>query len=140
MEAILYKFNEKLNEGEICGRKCRHCGKVIFPPRGLCSECGSDEFDWVALSGNCRILSIAGGESGFYPGCYFLLATVELEEGPYVMLPYQAELDDNLPTDFIWEYYDAVVNTKGKLVVGTNPEGVKIVTVVSADSLRPNKN
>lgn len=43
-------FWEKLKEGKIFATKCKHCGKVYYPPQTDCSECLKSEFEWVELS------------------------------------------------------------------------------------------
>ena len=43
------QFYKHVLEGKLLGAKCRRCGKVHLPPRPLCNECFSKEFDWVEL-------------------------------------------------------------------------------------------
>jgi uncharacterized OB-fold protein len=77
------------------GQKCRKCGAVNFPPKGVCKYCSSSsEFDELKLSGKGRVHTFvligAGGAppefaeqekaGGMYP-----VAIVELEEGPKVI-------------------------------------------------------
>jgi uncharacterized OB-fold protein len=80
---------------KLMGQKCKKCGGVNFPPKGVCKHCNaSSEFDDVQLSGKGKIhtyvLISAGGAppefaeqekaGGMYP-----VAIVELEEGPKVI-------------------------------------------------------
>lgn len=44
------QFFKYILQGKLMGSKCRKCGKVHLPPRPLCNDCYSDEFDWVELS------------------------------------------------------------------------------------------
>ncbi len=77
------------------GLKCKKCGSVNFPPKGVCKYCNdSSDFDEVKLSGkgtvHTYVLIGAGGAppefaeqekaGGSYP-----VAIVELEEGPKVI-------------------------------------------------------
>lgn len=34
----------------LLGSRCKKCGQVSFPPRGVCSKCFHDEFDPIPLS------------------------------------------------------------------------------------------
>ena len=80
---------------KLLGQKCKKCGAVNFPPKGVCKYCNaSAEFDEVKLSGRGRIHTFvligAGGAppefaeqekaGGTYP-----VAIVELDEGPKVI-------------------------------------------------------
>jgi len=80
---------------KMVGLKCKKCGAVNFPPKGVCKYCNeSSEFDEVKLSGkgivHTFVLIGAGGAppefaeqekaGGSYP-----VAIVELEEGPKVI-------------------------------------------------------
>jgi uncharacterized OB-fold protein len=80
---------------KMVGLKCKKCGVVNFPPKGVCKYCNeSSEFDEVKLSGkgivHTFVLIGAGGAppefaeqekaGGSYP-----VAIVELEEGPKVI-------------------------------------------------------
>ena len=77
------------------GQKCKKCGGINFPPKGVCKHCNSSsEFDDIRLSGrgtvHTFVLIGAGGAppefaeqekaGGTYP-----VAIVELEEGPKVI-------------------------------------------------------
>lgn len=79
----------------LVGHKCKKCGKVNFPPKGVCKYCNaSSDFEEIQLSGRGRVHTFtligAGGAppefaeqekaGGSYP-----VAIVELEEGPKVI-------------------------------------------------------
>jgi len=79
----------------LVGHRCRKCGKVNFPPKGVCKHCNvSSDFEEVPLSGRGRVHTFtligAGGAppefaeqekaGGSYP-----VAIVELEEGPKII-------------------------------------------------------
>jgi uncharacterized OB-fold protein len=42
----LYKF---MNEGKLMAGRCKKCGEIHFPPRQLCDECLSNEFEWIPI-------------------------------------------------------------------------------------------
>ncbi len=79
----------------LVGLRCKACGKVNFPPKGVCKYCNaSSEFTEVRLSGKGKVHTFtligAGGAppefaeqekaGGVYP-----VTIVELEEGPKVI-------------------------------------------------------
>jgi uncharacterized OB-fold protein len=37
--------------------KCRKCGKIFFPPRLVCNNCGHREFETVKLSDEGKVVS-----------------------------------------------------------------------------------
>ena len=79
----------------LVGHTCRKCGKVNFPPKGVCKYCnGSSDFEEIQLSGRGKVHTFtllgAGGAppefaeqekaGGSYP-----VTIVELEEGPKII-------------------------------------------------------
>ena len=40
-------FQELLNDRKLMAVKCRNCEAVFLPPRPLCTECHSDQLDWI---------------------------------------------------------------------------------------------
>lgn len=68
---------------------CRDCGKHHFYPRELCPHCHSDAVDWVQAKGTGAIYSftIARRPAGpaFKPDAPYVVAIVELDEGPRMM-------------------------------------------------------
>ena len=80
---------------KLIGHKCKKCGSVNFPPKGVCKYCNaSSEFAEVRLSGRGKVYTFtligAGGAppefaeqekaGGVYP-----VTIVELDEGPKVI-------------------------------------------------------
>jgi uncharacterized OB-fold protein len=49
-----YKF---LQQGKIMAGKCQKCGKIYMPPRPLCDNCYSQQFDWVNVSGKGKLIT-----------------------------------------------------------------------------------
>jgi uncharacterized OB-fold protein len=43
------QFNKNLLQKKLMGGKCRKCGKIHLPPRTLCDNCFSKEFEWVEV-------------------------------------------------------------------------------------------
>ena len=81
-------FFEGAEQGQLVLPRCRDCDFVIWFPREICPECGSQDVGWFEASGDGSIYSftvtrrIPGGGNKVTP---FVLAYVELDEGPRVM-------------------------------------------------------
>lgn len=64
--------------------RCNKCGKVYFPPRGYCGECGSKEFETVNLSDTGKILTytvVRVGPANFSQETPYAVAIVEVNDG-----------------------------------------------------------
>ena len=68
---------------------CKSCGKHQFYPRGVCSHCLSSDLEWHEASGKGTVYSFSVNHRAPHPGFAdeipFVLASVELEEGPRMM-------------------------------------------------------
>jgi uncharacterized protein len=74
--------------GELLLKRCLDCDNVIWYPRALCPECGSMRTEWFEASGRGRIYSYTvnhRGEGAYQGQPPFVLAYVELDEGPRMM-------------------------------------------------------
>lgn len=81
-------FWDAAAEGRLVLPKCRRCGTVIWYPRHLCSNCGSTEVDWIEASGRGTVYSftvVHNGEQAFAAAAPYVIAYVELDEGPRVL-------------------------------------------------------
>jgi uncharacterized OB-fold protein len=50
----LFRF---MNEGKLMAGRCKKCGKIHFPPRQLCDECLSNEFEWTQIPTEGKLLT-----------------------------------------------------------------------------------
>jgi hypothetical protein len=70
-------------------RRCDDCGSVIWYPRPFCPVCGSLHTSWSEASGKGTIYSFTvvhrSGLEGYRDALPYVVAYVELEEGPRVM-------------------------------------------------------
>lgn len=70
-------------------QKCGDCGETQFYPRGVCSHCLSSNLGWIEASGEATVYSCSvnyrAGHPGFAEKTPFVLAIVELAEGPRMM-------------------------------------------------------
>lgn len=89
--------------------KCRKCGKIAFPARLICSDCGHKEFEKINLSGKGKLLThtiIRTAPEGFEDIAPYAVGIVEMEEGVGVMGqvtdcdPEELKTGDTLVTKF----------------------------------------
>lgn len=69
-------------------QRCDSCQAVVWYPRAICPQCGSQELSWFQASGRGEIYSytvIRRGRGEFQACSPYVLAYVELEEGPRVL-------------------------------------------------------
>jgi uncharacterized protein len=74
--------------GELLLKRCLDCDSVIWYPRAFCPDCASMRTEWFAASGRGRIYSYTvnhRGEGAYQGQPPFVLAYVELDEGPRLM-------------------------------------------------------
>jgi uncharacterized protein len=64
----LHEFYTRLAAGRLATTRCAACGRLAWPPRGFCGECGSDRFDWADLSGLGTIHAFTVQEAGLPAG------------------------------------------------------------------------
>lgn len=79
-------FWEGTRIGELRLQKCDDCGKIYFPPRPFCPECGSRNVSTFAASGRATLYSYVISHipaPGLGPP--YSVAVVTLEEGPRLM-------------------------------------------------------
>ncbi len=76
-----YKFME---QGKLMAGKCRKCGKTHLPPRPLCDNCFSQQFEWVEVSGRGKLLTytvIHIAPTQFQALTPYAVGIVQLESG-----------------------------------------------------------
>jgi uncharacterized OB-fold protein len=67
---------------------CRPCGAFFFYPRAACPRCLSGDLDWKPVSGRGTLHTftvVYRGQKGFPLGTPYVIAIVELAEGPRMM-------------------------------------------------------
>ncbi|MBN2047611.1 MAG: Zn-ribbon domain-containing OB-fold protein [Anaerolineaceae bacterium] len=70
---------------ELVGEVCPHCEAKIFPPRDVCPDCGGEAKEPFQFSGRGEVYSyttMMSGPSGFEETAPYVVAIVQLEEGP----------------------------------------------------------
>ena len=81
-------FWDATAEGRLLLVRCDGCGVTIWYPRGFCPECRSTATSWFEASGRGQIYSftvVRRGEGPYREAGPYVLAYVELDEGPRIM-------------------------------------------------------
>ena len=85
--ALTYnRFIEGLEQGKLLGLVCNSCGAATCPPLGVCRACGKVDQRVAELSrkGTIRTFTVVRvAPEGRTPP--YIVAMVELDEGPWVM-------------------------------------------------------
>ena len=74
---------DKAAEGVLGIQRCTSCGALRHPPRPMCGECGSMEWDILEASGRGTICSFTILHNPKFPGDDYplIIILVDLEEG-----------------------------------------------------------
>jgi uncharacterized protein len=79
---------DSLNEGKLTIQKCTACGSLQHYPRPFCVNCLSSDLEWERVSGRATLFSFTivrrAASPAFAPDLPYVLAIVELEEGPHM--------------------------------------------------------
>jgi uncharacterized OB-fold protein len=78
------QFYRNISQGKLLGAKCKKCGKVHLPPRPICDDCYSKEFDWTTISTEGKLLTytiIHIGPAQFQSMTPYAMGIVELKNG-----------------------------------------------------------
>ena len=78
-------FFEAAKRHELMVQRCKGCGTHRFPAREICSNCLSEESEWVKVSGNGEIFSFNVMHQVYHPGFAdevpYAVVVVRLAEG-----------------------------------------------------------
>ena len=76
------QFFGKLREGHLTTTKCKKCGKVLWPPRIVCSSCFSDDLEWIDLGTEGELYAFTemrlGAPLGFEEDVPFCIGIVKI--------------------------------------------------------------
>lgn len=93
-------FWEGLQNGQLMVQKCKQCGNVQFPPSPVCTNCLSDEVEWVNCSGKATLWSKVTFHKSYlepYKDIPYSVVMAKLEEGPIVTGRISSENAANTP-------------------------------------------
>lgn len=89
MPAVPRFWRKIPNRYNLIGTKCTRCDSIFFPPRSVCPNCRrTGNLESYKLSGNGKIvsqISIRVPQEGFEDETPYVLAIIELDEGPRIM-------------------------------------------------------
>ena len=88
-------FWDALKDGKLLIQRCKGCQTLRHPPRPMCGECRSMEWDVLAASGKGTVASYTVLYHPQFPGFEYplIIVLVDLEEGTRIT----AELKDCAP-------------------------------------------
>jgi hypothetical protein len=78
------QFYKNINQGKLLAGKCKKCGKIHLPPRPVCDNCYSKEFDWTAVPTKGKLLTytvIHIAPAQFQSMAPYAMGIVQLENG-----------------------------------------------------------
>lgn len=100
-----------VGKGKLVLPRCQSCGHVIWYPRTFCPRCGSADVEWIEASGRGTIYSytVVRQSQGRFAGAVpYVLAYVELEEGPRVLTNITGEMEGLAVGDDVKAFFDPV--------------------------------
>lgn len=88
-------FRLGLAQGELRVPVCSACDAVLDYARRICTRCGSDAIGWRAASGHGRLRCLVEMSVSYSPvlPAPFLLASIELREGPHIIARYKSGME-----------------------------------------------
>jgi uncharacterized OB-fold protein len=104
-------FWEAARRHELSLPRCLSCGELHYYPRGVCPHCLSSDLEWVRCSGRGRLHTftiVHRGQKGFPLATPYVLAVVQLDEGPRMMTNLvgvdadPATLRFDMPVEVVW--------------------------------------
>lgn len=81
-------FWDAAKDGRLVLPRCDVCATVIWYPRQFCPECGGHDVSWFDATGTGTVYSfsvVRKGQGPFRDAAPYVLAYVELDEGPRMM-------------------------------------------------------
>lgn len=83
----LKTFWDELAQSRFVTTRCRQCSELHWPPRTFCPHCRSSNLEWTRLRGTGKLYTyteVVAAAQGFEDLAPYLLALVELDEGPVI--------------------------------------------------------
>jgi len=78
------QFYKNINQGKLLGAKCRKCGKVHLPPKIVCTDCFSKDFEWIEIPRSGELLTytvIHVAPAQFQSMAPYAVGIVQLDNG-----------------------------------------------------------
>jgi uncharacterized OB-fold protein len=78
-------FWDSCRKGELIIQQCSNCNEYQYYPRGICSNCWTNDVKWIHSTGKGKVwtytITYQNRTPGFAEDVPYVLALVELEEG-----------------------------------------------------------
>jgi len=92
-------------------KKCKRCGQLEHPPYLYCTNCHSEEHEWIEASGKATLYAYAVNVFGvpfpFWDDMPYVVAMVDLEEGPRMLTNIvqcdQSKLKNGMKLEVVFE-------------------------------------
>jgi hypothetical protein len=92
-------------------QRCKNCGHVRWPASLICPACLCRESNWIVSEGRGKIYTFVVYHVAYHPGFKddlpYVVAVVELKEGPHVLTNIVdcpiAEISCDMPVEVIWK-------------------------------------
>jgi uncharacterized OB-fold protein len=103
---------EAARRHQLCLQRCRPCERYFFYPRAACPYCLSADLEWRQVSGRGTLNTftvVYRGQKDFPLGSPYVIAIVELAEGPRLMTnligvePDPVRLRIGMPVEVVFE-------------------------------------
>jgi uncharacterized OB-fold protein len=82
-------FWDGCRERALMIQRCSACGHHQFYPRIICTECMSDQLEWVQAAGRGTVTSFSVARrpvsEAYAPDVPYVIALIKLDEGPTMM-------------------------------------------------------
>ncbi len=89
LTAVTERYWRSAAEGELWVQRCAACGRCQHYPSGMCRSCWSENVDWIRAAGTGTVWTFTvvskPGHPAWEPEAPYVLALVELDEGPRMM-------------------------------------------------------
>lgn len=104
-------FWEACHHHQLKFQKCLDCGHIRWPAAFICPICHSDRAEWTEVSGKGKIYTFIVYHKVFHPGFEndvpYIVASIELEEGPRILSNViNCSIDTvncDMPVQVVWE-------------------------------------
>ncbi|RLI21227.1 hypothetical protein DRO54_04310 [Candidatus Bathyarchaeota archaeon] len=84
LQFTIEQFYKFMSQGKLMGAKCQSCGKIMLPPRPICTRCYSEKLEWIELNKRGRLLTytiIHVAPPQFQHLVPYAVGIIELEKG-----------------------------------------------------------
>jgi len=96
---------------ELRFQKCKDCGHIRWPAATICPMCHSRDAQWIVASGKGKVYTFVVYHVAYHPGFKdeipYVVAVVELEEGPHLLTNIVGcgndEVRCDMPVEVTWE-------------------------------------